>query len=98
MAQFDVYEIAGQGLVVDCQHAFASDLRSRIVAPLRDADEPIVSAPRLNPLVTIGGARYRIATQYLRAVDRNQLGPCLGSVTAHESEIKAAIDLLLSGF
>ena len=98
MAQFDAHEIKGHGLVVDCQSHFLRDLQSRVVAPLRDADEPSVSTSRLNPLVSIDGKNYRVATQFMRAVDRRQLGPIVASLRDHEYAIKGAIDLLVSGF
>ena len=98
MAQFDVYRIAGYGLVVDCQNDVLDDLGSRVVAPLRDADDVSVSKSRLNPLVTVDGANYRVGTQFLRAVYRKQLSDRVGSLRIHEYEIKAAIDMLVSGF
>ena len=55
MTQFDVYHIVGQGLVVDCQNDLFDDLGSRIVAPLREPEDPAVSRSRLNPLVTLDG-------------------------------------------
>ncbi|VVS96128.1 Toxin CcdB [Sphingomonas sp. EC-HK361] len=98
MAQFDVHLIAGHGYVVDCQSDLLNDLRSRVVAPLRDPDEPTVWQSRLNPEVTIDGTRYRVAAQFLRSVDRRQLGRPVASLAAHEWDIKAALDMLISGY
>ena len=39
MAQFDVYRIKDHGFVLDCQSDLLSGLKSRVVAPLRDAGE-----------------------------------------------------------
>lgn len=98
MAQFDLYRIDGHGVVVDCQSDLLADLRSRIVAPLRIDGEPTVSASRLNPCIEVEGITYRLATQFLRSVDRRQLGVRIGSATAHEWDIKTALDMLVSGF
>ena len=42
MAQFDVYRIEGGGLVLDCQSDPLRDLGSRVVAPLRPADDAVL--------------------------------------------------------
>lgn len=97
MAQFDVYSIEGQGLVVDCQSDLLSDLRSRVVAPLREPDEPSVSKSRLNPLVKMHRTEYRVAIQFLRAVDDRRLGEKVGSLLDYEYNLKAAIDMVVSG-
>lgn len=98
MAQFDVYRIDGYGLVVDCQSDLLDELGSRVVAPLRDTEDPSVSRTRLNPLVALDGARYRVGMQFCRAVYRRQLGSSIGSLRVHEYEIKGAIDFLINGF
>lgn len=97
MAQFDVHSIDGHGLVVNCQSELLNDLRSRIVAPLRTPDEPSVSHSRLNPLVKVHQTEYRVAIQFLRAVDSRQLGEKIGSLLDYEYELKAAIDMVVSG-
>jgi len=97
VAQFDIHSIAGHGLVVDCQSDLLSDLRSRIVAPLREPDEPSVSKSRLNPLVTVHQTDYRVAVQFLRAVDSRLLGEKIGSLLDYEYDVKAAIDMVVSG-
>ena len=98
MAQFDVYLIEGYGLVVDCQSDLLSELRSRLVAPLRDPAEPIVFSTRLNPVVEVEKRTYRVAAQFLRAVDREQLGTRVATLAGSEFEIKTAIDMVVSGF
>lgn len=98
MPQFDLYHIDGHGFVVDCQCDLLSDLRSRIVAPLRTDGESSVSMSRLNPRIDVDGRPYRLATQFLRSVDVRQLGKPVGSVAEHEYDIKAALDMLISGF
>lgn len=98
MAQFDIYRIEGHGLVVDCQSDLLSDLRSRVVAPLRRDGEDSVSASRLNPRITVDGIDHRVATQFLRSVDRRLLSQRVSSAVAQEWEIKVALDMLISGF
>ena len=97
MAQFDVHSIEGHGLVVNCQSDLLNDLRSRVVAPLRKPDEPTVSHSRLNPLVRINQTEYRVAVQFLRAVDNRLLGEKIGSLLDYEYDLKAAIDMIVSG-
>lgn len=98
MAQFDVYRIDGYGLVVDFQTDLLDELGSRVVAPLRDPEDSSVSKSRLNPLVILDGTSYRVGTQFCRAVYRRQLGSSVGSLRAHEYEIKGAMDFLINGF
>ncbi len=98
MAQFAIYRLDGHGLVVDCQSDLLSDLRSRAVAPLREAGEDSVALSRLNPCIAIDGVAYRVATLFLRSVDRRLLGEQVGSADEIEREIKAASDMLISGF
>ena len=98
MAQVDVYRIDGYGLVVDCQSDLLDEMGSRVVAPLRDPEDPSVSKSRLNPLVMLDGMSYRVGTQFLRAVYRRQLGSSVGSLRIHDYEIKRAIDFLINGF
>ncbi|BCA62108.1 hypothetical protein HMP09_1342 [Sphingomonas sp. HMP9] len=97
MAQFDIHSIASHGFVVDCQSDLLSDLRSRIVAPLRKPDEPSVLQSRLNPLVKVHQTDYRVAIQFLRAVDSRLLGEKIGSLLDYEYDVKAAIDMVVSG-
>jgi toxin CcdB len=85
-------------LVVDCQSDLLDELGSRVVAPLRDAEDSSVSKSRLNPPVALDDASYRLGTQFLRAVYARQLSDRVGSLRVHEYEIKAAIDMLVSGF
>ncbi len=83
---------------MDCQSDLLSDLRSRAVAPLREAGEDSVALSRLNPCIAIHGVAYRVATLFLRSVDRRLLGEQVGSADEIEREIKAASDMRISGF
>jgi toxin CcdB len=98
MAQFDVYRIKGHGLVIDCQSNLLGDLKSRLVAPLRDAKEAWAGPDRLNPRFEIDGQELRMATQFLRAVERAHLSDKVASLADHDLTIKSAIDSLISGF
>lgn len=98
MAQYDVHRITGHGLVIDCQSDLLDGLTSRVVAPLRDAREAWAGPERLNPRFTVDGQEMRMATQFLRAVERNQLGDKVASLADHDLTIKSAIDALISGF
>lgn len=98
MPQFGVYRVKGQRLVIDCQHEFLSELESRVIAPLQPIGKPTVDFARLNPEVEVGGRRYRVAVQLLRAVDRRELGRSVAQLDGEDFAIKAALDLLISGF
>ncbi|RYG80554.1 MAG: hypothetical protein EON59_15075 [Alphaproteobacteria bacterium] len=67
MAQFDVYRIRGNVLVIDCQSDLLSDLQTRFVVPLRPTDAVIVK--RLTPSFTINGQALTMVTPLARAID-----------------------------
>lgn len=98
MSQFGVYEIKGHSLVIDLQHDLFSDLRSRVIAPLRDPAEPSVTSSRLHPLVEVEERQYRVATHLMRAVERRELSRIVTLLDDEEFKIRSALDLLFSGF
>ena len=98
MAQFDVHEISGHGLVVDCQSDLMSDLRSRFVVPLRLKHGFPVQSARFNPEFEVDGRDYVLATQFPRAVEIERLGKRIFSLSEHDLTIKNALDMLISGY
>ena len=86
MAQFDVHKLPGKGgLVVNCQSDLLSDYETRFVIPLIAVETGAIPASRL------------LYTQYAAAVKRTALGPTIASLDADHLEIKAALDMLISG-
>ncbi|MBC3942329.1 CcdB family protein [Sphingomonas albertensis] len=96
MAQFDVYRIRGNVLVVDCQSDLLSDLQTRFVAPLRPTDAVIFE--RLMPSFTINGEVLTMITTLARAIDVRDIEDTVATLDAAQFEIKAALDMLISGY
>ncbi|HMT43330.1 MAG TPA: CcdB family protein [Chakrabartia sp.] len=98
MAQFDVHKLPGKGgLVVNCQSDFLSDYETRFVIPLFAVETGAIPASRLNPRLIVEGRAMLLYTQYGGAVKRTALGPAIASLDADHLEIKAALDMLISG-
>lgn len=96
MAQFDVYRIRGNVLAVDCQSDLLSDLRTRFVVPLRPVETVIFK--RLTPSFTIDGEVLTMITPLARAIDVRDIEDTIASLDAEQFEIKATLDMLISGF
>ena len=98
MAQFDVYRVRG-GLVLDCQSDLLSTLKPRLVVPLRrSGGEAPAPTQRLTPVFNVAGDRHVMVTPLVRGIDRRGIEQTVGSLAAHEYEIKATLDFLVSGF
>ncbi len=97
MKRFDICEIKPRGLVVILQHDAASDLHTRIVAPLSaQVGKRIVSRARHQ--VQFDGKSYILQLDRMAAIDVKQIGAIRGSMSAMQDDIKNGIDLLLFGF
>ncbi len=68
------------------------------VVPLIQPDDEAIVPSRLNPMLTIDGAPRILATQLASAVPSRVLGRSGLSLAAHHLVIKAAFDMLISGF
>lgn len=99
MARFDVYVApAGEGYILDVQTDILRDLNTRIVVPLlplADAPQP---AKRLNPVFQIADEPHVMVTQFMAAVPHSLLRNPVFSLSSQDSEIMAAIDMVLVGF
>lgn len=99
MARFDVYaRPGGAGYVLDVQADALSALNTRIVVPLLpmpDAPEP---AKRLNPVFEIGSEPHVMVTQFMAAIPRALLRSPVSNLAERDSEIMAALDMVLVGF
>ncbi len=96
MAQFDVYRVRGNVLVIDCQSDLLADLPTRFVVPLRPTDT--VALKRLTPTFVIDGAALTMITPLARAIDVRDIEDTVTTLDAAQFEIKAALDMLISGF
>lgn len=100
MARFDVYARpdGAAGYVLDVQSDVLSGLNTRIVVPLlRVADAPI-PAKRLNPVFEIGTEPHVMVTQFMAAIPRALLRNPVTTLDDRDSEIMAALDMVLVGF
>ncbi len=99
MARFDVHRLrSGDGFVLDCQADLLAHLQSRFVVPLMPPEQGPQRAARLNPLFNVEGTELAMYTQYAGAMQKNELGPVVASLSDHDMEIVVAIDMLITGY
>lgn len=96
LSQFDVHRL-GNGLVVDCQSDLLSHLNTRVVVPLIPRARAPRPARRFNPVFAIEGDEHVMATQFISAVERRELGAVVTSLADRSFEITGALDVLISG-
>ena len=99
MARFDVYaRPGGAGYVLDVQADILNGLNTRIVVPLLPLSEAPMPAKRLNPVFEIEADPHVMVTQFLAAVPRTLLRSPVANLGEQDSEIMAALDMVLVGF
>jgi len=99
MARFEVYtNPGGAGYVLDVQADVLDGLNTRVVVPLLPLAQAPAPAQRLNPVFEIGGEPYVLVTQFMAAVPHALLRSPVASLSGQDSEIMAALDILLVGF
>lgn len=99
MARFDVYaRPGGAGYVLDVQADILNGLNTRIVVPLLPLSEAPMPAKRLNPVFEIGAEPHVMVTQFMAAVPRALLRSPVANLAEQDSEIMAALDMVLVGF
>lgn len=96
MAQFDLYRLNGEQLVVDLQTDLIGIEASRIVAPLREAGK-YTAFPGLTPTVDVDGMTLIVRVQELAAVPGSELREPVGTLAAHRDALKRALDILIDG-
>ena len=96
MAQFDVYRVRGGGLVIDCQSDLLDNLPTRFVVPLRAEDSSVMR--RFNPILQVEGRDLAMVTQLAGAIAVRDIVGIVASAAPHEYDIKAALDMLISGY
>jgi toxin CcdB len=72
-------------------------LNSTVVAPLV-VQEQMKGAERLNPIMTIDGREYWLATHELFAVEQRMLRRKVGSLADQHDAIMASLDFLFLGY
>lgn len=99
MARFDVYRERGEGgYLLDCQADILHGLETRLTVPLFAFDQAPLPAGRLNPIFTIGDARFVMMTQYASAVRMAQLDVRVSNLGDEQAAIMNALDMLLTGY
>lgn len=100
MARFDVYARPGEGAgyVLDVQADLLNSLNTRIVVPLLPLTDAPTPAKRLNPVFEIGTEPHVMVTQFLAAIPRALLRDPVTTLGDRDSEIMAALDMVLVGF
>lgn len=99
MARFEVYaNPGGAGYVLDVQADVLNGLNTRIVVPLLPLSQAPVPAKRLNPVFEIGNEPHVMVTQFIAAIPRALLRSPVTSLMGQDSEIMAALDMVLVGF
>ena len=98
MSQFDVHRLkSGATLVLDCQSELLGHLSTRLVVPLIPREQGPPQVARLNPLLSLEGGEFIMATQLAAAVLTHDLGPVVASLRERSFEIVGALDVLFSG-
>ena len=98
MAQFHVYRVAGDRLVLDLQTDLI-ETGTRVVAPLFPAASGPKAIGRLEPVFQIEGATYVLHTAEMAAVPAVLLkGGAVADLSAFDYELRGALDMVFSGF
>jgi toxin CcdB len=99
MAKYDAHEYrSGEGYLLDVQADLLDHLNTRIVVPLLPKDQAPQPATRLNPIFEIDGRTFVMATQFLSAVPKGELGLKVANFEQNFSEITVALDMVFQGF
>jgi hypothetical protein len=100
MRQFDIvrnpstHAARNLPFLVVLQHHFVN-VETVLVAPMSRDVQPI---PRLFPLIVWDGYAYRLLVTETAPIERRRLGPRAGDCVEFQDDIKAALDLLFTGF
>ena len=97
VANPDADEAAHRPYLLILQSDLVSGLTSTVVAPLVPRDQ-MQGAQRLNPILSVEGREYWLATHELFAVDRRILRRKVATFADHHDTIIAALDFLFIGF
>lgn len=98
MAQFRVYRVGSDRLVLDLQTDLI-DTGTRVVAPLIPRQTGPHPLPRLEPIFDIRGTEYVLHTGELAAIPAHILpSEPVADLRAHDYAIKGALDMVFLGF
>lgn len=98
MAQFHVYRLADDVLVLDLQSDLI-DTGSRIVAPLIADSAELRAITRLEPVFEVEGSRLALHTAELAAIPARLVSrEPVADLSSQDYAIRGALDMLFSGF
>jgi toxin CcdB len=98
MAQFHVYRVPGDRLVLDLQTDLI-ETGTRVVAPLIPMTLGPKAIKRLEPVFDIDGTAYVLHTAEMAAIPSAFLkGEPIADLSASDYEIRGALDMVFSGF
>lgn len=98
MAQFYVYRVPGDRLVLDLQTDLI-ETGTRVVAPLIPSTSGPKAIGRLEPIFKIDGAPYVLHTAEMAAIPSGLLkGEPVADLSASDYAIRGALDMVFSGF
>lgn len=98
MAQYDVYRVDSDELVLDIQTDLLGGFDSRIVVPLMPPEVAPVPHKRLNPIFVVDDRPYVMVTQFMIAVERSELQKPILNLTTRFDAIRSALDMIVLGF
>ena len=98
MAQFHVYRVPGDRLVLDLQTDLIKT-GTRVVAPLIPTASGPKAIGRLEPVFDIDGNAYVLHTAEMAAIPSSVLkGEPVADLSASDYAIRGALDMVFSGF
>ena len=98
MAQFHVYRVPGDRLVLDLQTDLI-ETGTRVVAPLILVASGPKAIKRLEPVFDIDGSAYVLHTAEMAAIPSAFLkGEPIADLSASDYEIRGALDMVFSAF
>jgi toxin CcdB len=92
----DASDASTRPFLIILQSDLVSGLRSTVVAPLV-AREQLAGARRMNPIFSVEGKEYWLATHELFAIERRALKASVASVADQRDAIIAALDFVFTG-
>jgi toxin CcdB len=96
VANPDTADAAQRPYLVILQSDLVSGLRSTVVAPLV-AREQFAGAERMNPIFTVDGEEYWLATHELFAIEQRMLKASVASLANQHTTIMTALDFVFTG-
>ncbi len=92
----DASDAPTRPFLVVLQSDLVSGLRSTVVAPLVARDQ-LAGAQRMNPIFSIEGKEYWLATHELFAIEQRALKRSVASLADHRDAIIIALDFAFTG-